>query len=306
MTRRIPSQGLRLALVLAVLLVSTGCVAPRFGSHLETLGVEYRLQISGNPRPNRVHILRVDLAGGWIQPATVIATDPDGPGPAEASLTDPLRLADDPSVVAFINTNPWDSFPDATGKRNRSWFEGQAVDIRGLAVSGGQVRSLPEPGGASIWIEERGRISLGDIAADKAVIEGTAGFQPIVKAGDVVAVPGGPLHPRTSIGADRSGKVAWLVVVDGRQPHYSEGMTLYELGTLMSDLGCWEATNLDGGGSSVMGLVNSHGKLQVINHPSDRGPDGRTKIRPLPAILTIKRTSRAESPGANGEARRNP
>ena len=273
--------------VLGLLVVSTGCLTPKGGQSLETRGVGYRLQELKDPRPNRVHILRVDIAGDKIQLAVVVGVDPDGDGPAETVLTSPLELASDPSVLAFVNTNPWASFPDATGKRNKNWYEGQPVDISGLAVSRGQIRSPAQPRYPSGWVDSQGRVFLGGEPSDKTVMEGMAGFHQIVRDGAVVVSPGGPLHPRTAIGVNRDGGVMWLVVVDGRQEQYSEGMSVHELGCLMLDLGCWDALNMDGGGSSIMGLAGADRRLQIMNSPSDR-IQGVTKIRPLPMILTIR------------------
>lgn len=56
-------------------------------------------------------------------------------------------------------------------------------------------------------------------------------------------------NPRTAVGRTPEGK-ALLVVVDGRQPGYSAGITLEELAYLLAGLGAWEAVALDGGGSS--------------------------------------------------------
>ena len=58
-------------------------------------------------------------------------------------------------------------------------------------------------------------------------------------------------HPRTAFGYFEPGHYCW-VVADGRQPGYSDGLRLEQLGQLMKDLGCKEAYNLDGGGSSVL------------------------------------------------------
>lgn len=69
-------------------------------------------------------------------------------------------------------------------------------------------------------------------------------------------------HPRTAIGWTADGKLI-LLTVDGRQK-FSVGMTMAELADLMFELGCVEAMNLDGGGSSTM-VVNR----KVVNHPSD-------------------------------------
>jgi len=57
-------------------------------------------------------------------------------------------------------------------------------------------------------------------------------------------------HPRSAIGWNKN----WffLVVVDGRQPDLSEGMTIEELSDYLVKLGCDEALNLDGGGSSTL------------------------------------------------------
>ena len=69
-------------------------------------------------------------------------------------------------------------------------------------------------------------------------------------------------HPRTGIGL--TGKQLFLVTVDGRQPGYSAGMTLREFATLFVNLGCTDAMNLDGGGSTTMVI-----RGQVVNSPSD-------------------------------------
>ncbi len=57
-------------------------------------------------------------------------------------------------------------------------------------------------------------------------------------------------HPRTAIGMIEPYHY-YFVVVDGRSD-YSEGMTLEELSAFMVSLGCVDAYNLDGGGSSTM------------------------------------------------------
>ncbi|RYG26912.1 phosphodiester glycosidase family protein [bacterium] len=68
-------------------------------------------------------------------------------------------------------------------------------------------------------------------------------------------------HPRTAVGRTADGDL-WLVAVDGRSP-LSIGASLPEMATIMKRLGCVEAMNLDGGGStalSAMGLT--------LNRPS--------------------------------------
>jgi len=74
-----------------------------------------------------------------------------------------------------------------------------------------------------------------------------------------------PRHPRTALGWNTDW--LFLVVVDGRQKQLSIGMDYPELSALMLRLGCTEAVNLDGGGSSTLWLDG-----QVVNSPSDGRP----------------------------------
>jgi Phosphodiester glycosidase len=70
-------------------------------------------------------------------------------------------------------------------------------------------------------------------------------------------------HPRTAVGIRADGRLM-LVVVDGRRPGWSVGMTLVELANLMKYLGAVTAMNMDGGGSSTMVV-----KGVIKNKPSD-------------------------------------
>ncbi|HIG85257.1 MAG: phosphodiester glycosidase family protein [bacterium] len=257
---------------------------------LGKLGINYTLKKSTEPIPNRIHVLRINLASKKIKPKVALGPDPDGEGPAEVSLTDPRKLASNPSVLAFVNTNPWDSFPNANGRKNRNWYPGQPVDIHGLAGTQGKMRSTTSPGNTSVWFDAQSGVHFGHGPEDKPE-EATTGFQLILSKGKLTVGEGGPRHPRTSIGTDEKGEILWLVVVDGRQKGYSEGMNMHELATVMKDLGCWSATNMDGGGSSVMGLIDKGGKMKIMNSPSDRFL-GIVRIRPLPMILTITKNQK--------------
>lgn len=75
-------------------------------------------------------------------------------------------------------------------------------------------------------------------------------------------------HPRTAVGIADQGRRVLLVVVDGRQPEWSAGMSLLELARLMQQLGAVDAINLDGGGSSAF-VVRRGEALEVANRPSD-------------------------------------
>ncbi|MEJ8819869.1 phosphodiester glycosidase family protein [Lacibacter sp. H407] len=84
-------------------------------------------------------------------------------------------------------------------------------------------------------------------------------------------------HPRTAMGYTTDGKLI-ILVVQGRMPGVAEGASLTQLAKLLLDLGCVEALNLDGGGSSTM-LVNGKETIK----PSDK--EGQ---RPVPGVFMIQ------------------
>ena len=135
---------------------------------LKKLGITYTLKKSTDPIPNKIHVLRIDLGLNKVQPKVALGPDPDGDGPAEVALTDPRKLASSPSVLAFVNTNPWDSFPNAQGRKNRSWYAGQPVDIHGLAGTQGKMRRAMAPGNASGVNDGAAALIVGSRAAGEA------------------------------------------------------------------------------------------------------------------------------------------
>lgn len=86
-------------------------------------------------------------------------------------------------------------------------------------------------------------------------------------------------NPRTAIGIiDNLHYVC--VVVDGRTGQ-SKGVSLYQLASFMKNLGCTQAYNLDGGGSSTMYFQG-----EIINNPTDSGT--REHERRVSDIVYIK------------------
>jgi exopolysaccharide biosynthesis protein len=92
----------------------------------------------------------------------------------------------------------------------------------------------------------------------------------LLKDGRVIPNTNKDRHPRTAAGlnADRTKLV--LLVVDGRKPGVAIGMNYGELAAEMLRLGCHDAINLDGGGSSVMAVREPGAdKFQILNQPTD-------------------------------------
>jgi len=85
-------------------------------------------------------------------------------------------------------------------------------------------------------------------------------------------------HPRTAMGYTKDNKLI-ILVIEGRNPGIAEGATLTQEAQIFNDLGCWEALNLDGGGSSCL-LVNGRETIKVSDVAGQR---------PVPAVFIIRK-----------------
>jgi exopolysaccharide biosynthesis protein len=77
-------------------------------------------------------------------------------------------------------------------------------------------------------------------------------------------------QPRTAVGIISANHLVF-VVVDGRSPGYSAGVTMTGLAEIMRDLGATTAYNLDGGGSSTMYFGG-----ELVNDPLGKGEERGT------------------------------
>lgn len=255
--------------------------------------VEYGLQVFEKPRPIRLHWVRVALSSDTMEVVPIAATDPDGPGPAEAALTKPETLMRQASALAAINANAFQVLP-GTQLSEGGWFENRPVIIRGWVVHQGLVRSPMDGSLEQLWVTTDGRSGFGASVPDPARVRWAIGTHAarrgVILRDGVVDAEDTPfstqLHPRTALGLDASGAWLWMVVVDGRTPGFSEGVSLPELAMLLKKLGCAHALNLDGGGSTVLMLADEAGVPRVMNRPSG----GTT--RPVPVILGIRQRTR--------------
>jgi hypothetical protein len=156
----------------------------------------------------------------------------------------------------------------------------------------GQTASVTSPIASLALLKPGTKVKLQirvTLAGRRGVRDVIGGFPIIVRDGrrEIVGQPTEYLsqrHPRTAVCYNRKDII--FVVVDGRQPQLSVGMTLEELGDLMVSLGCTVAMNTDGGGSSVMAIAASQSDtrtggaqhavpLRIVNSPSDGQERGR-------------------------------
>jgi exopolysaccharide biosynthesis protein len=84
-------------------------------------------------------------------------------------------------------------------------------------------------------------------------------------------------HPRTAMGYTKNGRLI-ILVIEGRNPGVAEGATLVDEANILLKLGCYEALNLDGGGSSCM-LINGKETIKPSDKEGERG---------VPAVFMIR------------------
>jgi uncharacterized protein YigE (DUF2233 family) len=182
----------------------------------------------------------------------------------------PPRPGSAPYVVSSRARQAWDSAESGNGVLSLNarlpWPSGRV----NTAVGGPRTTGLASGDGGSLWLTNPPpsvtsgcSVTLDVDAGDplRSVRETVGGGPRIVRSGcvsveyrDEGTSESHALerHPRTAVGVSDDGTFVWITVVDGRRPGHSRGVDLYQLGAFMATLGCWDAVNLDGGGSSVM------------------------------------------------------
>lgn len=145
-----------------------------------------------------------------------------------------------------------------------------------------------------VGIDKQGKMIAGKYTLDELKnlgIQEAVTFQPRIIVNGKGQIrnqkEGWGIAPRTAMGQKEDGAILF-VVIDGRQPGYSIGASLYDVQQIMLDHGAVIAANLDGGSSTV--LVKEGG--EIVNKPSSEYGE-----RYLPtAFLVFEDPDRVEIP----------
>jgi hypothetical protein len=239
-------------------------------------GIVYYRKVHYLPRTMVAHILVVDLS---VEGVKVLVTPPDrrrnqSTTPLNARTTS--QFAREFGVQVAINgdgftpwwsNSPWDYYPHL----------GDEVAPLGFAASNRVEYGSEERKGPTLFINNRNEASF--LTYTRKLENAISGFNWLVRdARPVPDLNDTRLAPRTAIGIDSSGTKLVLLVVDGRQPFYSDGATVQEMAELMILYGGLNAINLDGGGSSTMVVQDPQtGEYRVMNSPIDNYLPGRER-----------------------------
>ena len=235
-------------------------------------GVKLFSEIRTNP-PNRLFVAEVDLANPRIQlRVSRGGDDPDGDGRWETTLMRPTSIAERERFDLVVNGDFYEvpRVQDG-GISNVTYRVAGWAAVNGMAVSAGKVWSVAEESRPCLVVSKEGKVSIRSIKKptpqDQEVISGNT---MILRGGSIVARDDKVRHPRTVAGLNKDATKLILLVVDGRKPGVAQGMSYVELAQEMLRLGCHDALNLDGGGSSLMAVRDSAGGgMKILNEPTD-------------------------------------
>jgi len=244
----------------------------------ETLyeGVTYQRVVRYFPNAMIAHIIKIDTKTKGMQ-FLITPADSTSETPLNARTTS--QFLDEFGVQIAINGDgftPWWS----RGPADYYPHVGDPVAPLGFTSSNGddywQGIELAEGQRPTLYISRRNAFSFND--KPNRVYNAISGDRMLLLQGQPVPdLNDKQLHPRTAIGLNRNGRYIYLIVVDGRQPFYSAGITFADLAQLLIDHGVYAAMSLDGGGSSTLVVEGENGEPVILNSPIDNYIPGRER-----------------------------
>ena len=231
-------------------------------------GVTYIREVRSGPHPLVIHTIAVDLSAPGVG-FLVTPGDSSAPRPLRARKTSTFLKEFGVQVAVngdyffpFWSHSPFDYYPR----------EGDPVELEGYAWSRGTQYShhthdrdvFPV-----LYFSRDNHVTFDP--SNRPVENGISGICLLTRDG-AEAVPwpeNGRREPCTAAAVSRDGKTFYLFLVEGRQPNYSEGVTLHEFARLILERGGWDSLDLDGGGSETLVVEGTDGKPRVLNSTID-------------------------------------
>lgn len=227
-------------------------------------------------KPTRMLIAEIDLNKNV---AIVVSTPDNKPevGKKTQTVMDQALKAEASGRKVLLGTNGDFNSKSTT---DDTWIPGGLVYKDGVALW----TKLGWEADHAFYILDDGTAHITSVeefkAVESRVQHAFSGWQRLLVDGQTlkytVADISMTFHPRTFIGVSKDNKKVYLFVLDGRQPEYSNGMRLEDMMLLCQGAGCYQALNLDGGGSTTMvrrvEKTGSPVSFEIMNKPSDVPP----------------------------------
>jgi len=240
-------------------------------------GVEYTTGSADAAEPvlQQVKALRINLLH---QDISFLTTPSNGGASEETNARKASTFLSTHGVQVAINANFYN--PGALFQS-----DGQPKDLEGLAISQGNLVSPQETDpvanrGQVLLLTQSNEASFANTINNPISLTGVynavAGDARVLLHGNAGVAPGGERHPRTAVGVSQDGRYLTMITIDGRQPGFSEGATLFELSEWLIRFGAYEGVALDGGGSTTMVRSDGQGGATVLNSPIGAGAFGNS------------------------------
>jgi exopolysaccharide biosynthesis protein len=223
------------------------------------------------------HIITIDTKKNN---ARFLVTPPDSDGETPLKARTTSQFLEEFGVQLAVNGDgfsPWwsnsvaDYYPHV----------GDPIAPLGFSASNGNVYWNGENEGdvgiePTLYISRRNALSFN--SRPNNVNSAISGDRMIVLKGEAAGdLDDSEVEPRTALGINRNGRYLYIVVVDGRQPFYSDGATFAELAELLRKQGAYMAMAMDGGGSSTLVVEGDDGLPRILNTPIDNYIPGRER-----------------------------
>jgi len=239
-------------------------------------GVTYRRIVEYLPHLLIAHVIKIDTKTAKL---SFLVTPPDSKGDTPLNARTTSHFLDEFGVQIAING---DGFTPWWSRSPADYYPhvGDPIMPWGLTASKGNIytEGVPKEIGVepTLYISRRNALSFN--RRPDNVYNAISGDRMLVEKGKVVdGLDDSELDPRTAVGLNKNGRFLILIVVDGRQPFYSDGATFVKLAELLIAQGANIAMSLDGGGSSTLVMEGENGEPMILNSPIDNYIPGRER-----------------------------
>ncbi|MEM2131555.1 MAG: phosphodiester glycosidase family protein [Candidatus Woesearchaeota archaeon] len=219
-------------------------------------GVFYKYEETNEPRPLHIFIVKIDLYDPTLKFYVTPRIAPDVMVTSDFLASNKLQLAINGGGFDIGNTNEVNGFAAYNGVPYSS--PDLIPDVTFFITENNEIYMMPNmPNGYKYAITGFNHIIQNGKISDRFYI------------GNPNHKPGyDQLNPRTSVGLDENEKWLNIIVIDGRNPGISEGVSALELGEIHLKYGSTNMLNMDGGGSTTL-VIEEKGSPKVLNNPSD-------------------------------------
>ncbi len=229
-------------------------------------GIQYQRIVRKHPRLHIIHLLEIDLSTADVR-FFVSAKNPSSSLDTLAQTTS--EFVRKTGVQIAINGAFFDPFY-INHLFDYAPRSGESTNILGLSLSNGHIVSNDYLDWA-VFCATGKQLSINPMGCPANTQQAVSGRPLLIHNGKLTAYLKKRSYnrtpqPRTAIALSKDKQKVWLIVIDGRQNNYSEGVNLRELSDFLLSLGADSALNLDGGGSSTMAINNDKG-IEIINAP---------------------------------------